>query len=308
MIFILLAIIINTAYINLILSKKMIYRQEKMYEDYTKERKRIDYAFFGDSHTRDSINPRYIPGSFNFAAAAENYIQTYYKLRKILYRDNVKINNIVLQIDWTALSSSKIEESVRLPDLYLYSKFMTYKEIKEIRNESIIAVYLKSNFPIIGNGEEAYVLIKEPPFRELHLGWFKNKQNFSQMNKTKITEQLYDDYKNKNNYDGMLVEYFIKTIEMAKDNNISVVFIKYPMAREMDKMLSDNNFNLPGYYDKVFNDIDNVLDDYIVLDYYDMFFSYSSDYLQDSEHLNYAGAEILSKRVNKDLKKYKLAS
>ena len=101
---ILLAIIISAldiSYIKLISDKKQVVRLENTYLDFLKntKNKNLEFGFFGDSHPKAAINPAYMNNSYNFAFAGEDYVETYYKLKKITEKDGISLKYAVFEID-----------------------------------------------------------------------------------------------------------------------------------------------------------------------------------------------------------------
>jgi hypothetical protein len=300
--------VMNIVYVKEVLEKKWLYRKEIIFQEYISSlsNKRINFAFFGDSHTSDDVNPKFIPGAFNFAPGGENYIKTYYKVKRILYDDKVKINNLVLEVDLHTFSTLLTEKPYLFNDLYLYSKFVPYNEIKKIRDDSIITLWTEANFPFVGNGEEFSILLSGSELTEIYLGWTKNEKNFSLVNRTDVAYKKYKEhFEGKSRISDLSFEYFMRILRLARKNNINVIFIKYPVSKEYDEVITQHNITKNDYYNRIFNSTESILGQSLVLDYYDIFFN-SSDYFADSDHLNYVGAEIFSKRVYQDLKRNNL--
>lgn len=304
-------LIINILYSKFILEKKQIYRQEQVYQDYIKNltKKEINYAFFGDSRPTEEIYPEFIPNSFNFATIGETAVETYYKVNRVVNIDDIKVNNIILQIDSHTLSSyAKEDGSNLITDIPLYSKFVSYSDISKIRNQSVIGVWLEGNFPFLENGRDFSILIDKPQLPEIILGGVKKYGNFSEMNKTEEAYNRYIElYKWSIDINNVSLEYFVKTVELAKEKNINVIFIKYPVSKEYDEALIQNNVSREDHYNKIFTEVDKVLKNYTILDYYSLFAN-NSDYFYDSDHLNNIGAENFSKKINEDLKKLNLSN
>src|SRR4030042_4444222 len=94
--------ILNVLYIKFIQPQEIVERREAGYRNLIAnlEEPVIDFLFLGDSRVEGGINPLYIDRtSFNFATGGQSYIETYYLLKKMLENDNVKFNNIILQLD-----------------------------------------------------------------------------------------------------------------------------------------------------------------------------------------------------------------
>lgn len=297
-------ILLNQIFINLVLNKEIVYRTENIYNNFISnpENRNISYAFFGDSHTENAINPIYINNSYNFALGAENYIETYYKIKKIVEKDNVSIKNIVLEIDPHTFSERTISEDTIFTNLYLYKNYLSLNDIKKIRkNDSIYKIWFEENFPVIGHGEDfRFIYFKD--ISTIYHGWLNNTGNFSTLDKEKILKRTYDlHFNNKKRIANLTFEYFLKILDFAKEKNISIFLIKYPQSKELNDYLSVRNITSEDYYDYIFNEIDFKGINYKLLDYYKEYFN-NSGYFADSDHLNGLGAQIFSKKINNDLK------
>ncbi len=304
-VFVMLFFFVNGLYVRFVEGKKHAYRAEEIYQDYIDglSVREVDFAFFGDSHTKVGINPKFIPGSYNFGTFAENYVKTYYKFRRVLHQDDVKINNAVFELDMHTFSTLLTDKTRLLNDLDLYSRFMSYDEIIEIKKEPILKILLQVNFPVIGSGDEFHVLMTEPKMAEMYMGWTMKDGNFSLQNKKEVAEKMHNHFfKQHERISEISFEYFMKALDLAKKNDINVIFIKYPVSEEYDQLLVENKVSRDDYYSFIFERVNFSLSDYLVLDYHDIFFD-NPDYFADSDHLNHMGAELLSSRVYMDLQK-----
>lgn len=305
-ILVLCIVITNFIYVKLIFEKKQIYRTEVIYQDYIKSlpSKELDFAFFGDSHAGRGINPEFLPNTFNFGLIGERYLGTYYKLKKILEYDKVKINNIIFEVDLHSFSESYKTLTLSQNELHFYTKNLDYDDFKETTGESRLATWLKSHMLFLGKGDELRLIVKKPKLTDMYLGWTKLEGNFSR------SKTPYEDaeqaalfhFKGKSLLNEDSFKYFIKTIKLAKENNITIFFIKYPLSEEYLSIVEkEHNISTQNFYDDIFTEIDIVLDkNYTILDY-QTFLSNQTKYFEDPHHLNYVGAEIFSKKVYKDL-------
>jgi len=240
----------------------------------------LDYAFFGDSHVMNAIMPEYINNSYNFAIPGEGHIEIYYKIQKLIFEDNITIKNIVLQLDAHSFS-----EKLRAPDrtfneLNYYSGFVPLQDIAMLREESIISILLKNKLMILGKGEDVVTyLIYREALTPIHSGWINNSKTFDNEDKTKLANaKLETHFNEERSMDNISQIYFDKILNLAEQNNISIIIIRYPVSEE--------------YYSEI-QDIKVDVD----YDYHDMFFN-DTKMFGDSDHLNWKGAEVFSKFIN----------
>ena len=309
-VFLIIIILLNQCYILKIEKNKRIYRVEAEWQEYKKmlPNSTLDYAFFGDSHIVDALNPIYINNSFNFGSAGEDYIETYYKIRKIIEKDRIRINNFILQIDRHTLSNKLRTNNRLFMNLMYYSQFIPLNQIAELKEKDRFSLLLEINLPIAGKGIEIIDFFKSPPdLTPITLGWNNRTEDFSLGEKenytlTRIRDHFIDNDLVLDSINEKSLEYFCKILEIAKENNIKIILIKYPVSKEYDKGLKKNNISIENYYNELFNKINNVTLNYILLDYYDDFFEHL-EYFSDPDHLNFVGSEILSKKVAEDSNK-----
>jgi hypothetical protein len=303
---ILILLILNSFYIHLIEKNKIIFRKELEWQNYRLELQdnKLDYAFFGDSHARQDLNPEFINNSFNFGTSGEDYTETYYRILNLLKNDNIEINSFVLEIDSHSFSD-KIRTNQRLfRNLHYYSDFVKLSKISEFRDESFLSVWIKSKFIVIGKGEEMISYLSSTESTQIKKGWTNSTRDFSkEKNKRKSAEArvnlLFSEEKKL--LENRSLSHFLKIINLAEENNISIFLIMYPLSYEYNLELEKNNFSRKNHYEKLFYEIDKTGAKYKVLDYYNLFVN-NPEYFDDSDHLNYNGAEILSKKVAENLK------
>jgi len=288
-------IVLNFLYVNVVIPKTTVYRQEQMFQEFVVNsgNKSIKYLFFGDSHTGNALNPMFLKGSYNYHSSAETYSQTYYKLRKVLEKDNVSVETIFIQID-LALFFRDLD----VPQLWYYKDFMSYQEIKSIETKKTIPrIFIQSNFPVLGAGKDFFIGHRTKMF----MGWVDKRINISKADrKTMAAKQVKQLFSGKKiNEKGL--KYFLATMELAQKHDVGVVLIRYPVTEEWANTLEkDQGINSEMYYKKIFEIIDQKNRNYKVLDYYDYFFG-KPEYFENSDHLNYWGSKILTEQIKKDI-------
>lgn len=305
---IVIMLILNTIHVALVDNQKVTYRREKIYENYVNNlpEKKIKFAFIGDSHAGDGINPEIIPESFNFATNGETYFKTYYKLRKIYEMDNVSIEYLFVEADWNTLSDKDIEDQRWILDWDLYAKFMSYDEIREVYDANYFELFFREKFPFIGNGQRLGIIIAKPELTDIYLGHTRNTNMLTQDKKEELINMTEPQKLTHGNtkYSNVSIKYFKKTLELAKEKGTKIILIKYPITKlEFDHIVNNNNITTEEYYNFLYDTVEEVIGkDYIVLDYHDIFFE-NEEYFADLRHLHYTGADILSEKVYSDLVK-----
>ncbi len=299
----LLILLINHLYIKNIYEKKQIFRKEKEWQEYKKHlpNNTLMHGFFGDSHTRNSINPRHINYSFNFGTSAEDYTETYYKFQGIL-NEGITIQNVFLEIDLHTFSTELRKKERLFEETSYYNKKIPLKTISNLRNESIINLFLKSKIPIFGKGNEIIKYLFNKKLTNIYLGWTKSTEDFSKKNKNLLASEKFNVHfnENKNLFEKNSLESFIKILNISKKEGINIILIRYPVSKEYNDEIINNNISINEYYEKLFNKINKSCNNYTILNYYSIYFN-NSDYFSNSDHLNNKGSKNLSIMLQNDL-------
>ena len=286
---------LNSWYIREIEIKKQIYRQEIQWQEYkeTLPNNTLDYAIFGDSHTRDALNPKYIKNSFNFASSGEDYRETYFRVKKLV--DDVNINNFILQIDLHQFSESLRTDERLFRDKYFWKNYLSISKKSEMRNEPILitALNLNSHLLILGKGHNIFST-PDDKLTQMFMGW-TNSTRFEK----NISHNAQKRIKAHFDYEKAIVHnesfnYFMKILKLAKNNSIDLIFISLPVTIEYE--IEANNLGIfrEEFKEIIFQKITNASKEYRFFDFHDKFFSNNS-YFRDSDHLNYNGSTIISK-------------
>ena len=296
---------VNLFYISLS-SQKIIYRAESGWQDYRKTLPDniLQYAFFGDSHAQVGINPFYINDSYNFAISGEKYIETYFKLKKLLGTDNVTLKFVILEIDQQTFSDKASLSETLFRDTAFYHAFVSFDEMSKLKKVSLISIYLDAYLPVVGKGQEIISTFLQSQLTQMYLGWTNTTGNYSTLDKSRLAAITYaSQFSKKPTFlETTRLIYFKKVLQLAKANNLTIVFIKYPLTNEYSLELAAHNISRQDYYDNLFKEINNETSKYYVLDYHDLFLN-QSDLFADPDHCNYFGSKILSEKVNDDLTK-----
>lgn len=298
-------LLVNAVYENFVLTQKTFYRNELRYQSYVKglQGKEINVLFMGDSHIFHGINPEYLDNSFNYASGAENYIKTYYKVRNVLETDSLKVNTLVLQIDPHTFSTRYTDEDNLLSEYELYHNFITLKEAREITGDGLFNLWLEGNLPVLGNGEEFGILLGGIKLQEINkYGWLKSESDYSlKEDKEAELQRSYDiAFNNQERISNLSFEYYLRTIDLAQKHNVTLVLIKMPLSDDYFTMLKQRNITNENYYETIFEATNKTISHYFVLDYSGEFTE--KEYLfGDPDHVNFIGAEILSKQIGEDL-------
>jgi hypothetical protein len=304
-IFLLILFLLNLFYIKVIGEKKLILKEDAEWQMYKNKlpNANLEYAILGDSHARNGANPLFINNSFNFAVGYEDYTETYYKIKKIMEKDRIKVKNFILELD-THTFSDKMRTNMSLfSQLDYYSKFVSISKISRLTGKSRLSLFIQLKIPVIGKGKEMLFYFIFPNIPTIfNLGWTNYTESFLDIDRT---ASAVNKYKEHFSTKPVLIEnrsfnYFKEILKIANENNVGIIIVEYPLSYEYDVELKKHNISREIFYDNIFKEINKINPNYLLLEYYDLFFEHP-EYFADSDHLNAIGAEVLSRKINNEL-------
>jgi len=278
------------SFIALILVNNYLSKNSELYQ----LEERIDYLFIGDSHISLGVNDRLIPSSKNISSLAEPYYFTYQKLKFFLKQQQPK--TIFLGFSYANLSDNN--------DKFLFGSASTFFP----DNYFFILNSLEKVKIIFWNRGKLLEL-----FNKVHHSLYCHINNINQQN-----NHLYDGYNNTfietkalpkritarvselfyengslRDFSKQNIKYFFKIIELCQKSDIKLFLLSTPLSK-----LYYNN--VPTIYKRKFNEISSKskISHINLIKYLDQ----NSLFLYDGDHLNKNGAEILSKKLIKELK------
>ena len=284
-----------------VIKKSMeIFKNDIMFDEYLKqkENKKIENSFFGSSQVRNAIYPGNINNSYNFGNGGERYVESYCKL-KMLIDEGVVLENIFISYDFSDFTKDYL--AFERLKLNYYEGCVSTSEMSEFRKEKVFSTYAKTMFPLIGNGED-FVISQfglYSPHEDRDLGWINDDKILSLGDKFE-SKKLYELSLQNNIVESLSLKYFLKIIDLARENNLNIFLVRYPMHREYE---SDLNKQIEKVMREVQKELDLKInkDDYVFLDYFDLFFD-KPRFFKDYMHVNSSGAKVLSRVINEDLK------
>ena len=296
--FIILNAIINQLYTQAVLSKLLIFKREEQFQEVKDD---VSILFLGDSHSESGLWPRYIPDSFNLSNSAENFIQTYYKIAYYLEKEQLDIALVTLPLDIHEFSSHRAD---KFTSPYYWKKYVNYYELGNKKGE--IFKYLQQR--LVGelrifNGLDFTVefLVEGAFMGEIEQGFFMRKLDLSEYSNisgyaaSRARYHLEDaDY-----LDPLLLEYFLRMLELLKDHDVNVVLIRFPVTEEYLDGVSEY-VSIEGFYEELEEILGENGFDYPILDYHDLYYG-QYHLFNDPDHLNVTGAELFSLIVRDDL-------
>jgi len=300
-------LILNAIYFKVFIEKKQLYRTEIEFQEFirSKGERNISYLFLGSSHTKDGGNPASINDSFNIATGGEGtYVFAYYKLRKIIEKDKIKVGTLVVEIDPHILNDRAYPIPFPTENLWYWSDFFSYKEIKDITALSHPDYLAQSKLYFMNGAKDFNIFLNKEEKSETFRGWNLNENNLSNEKDPKDYADQYFKvtFKNINSSLNLIgTDYLLRIAKLAKNNNASIVLVKYPLSKEYIERIDESGFDQNNYYKNIFSLLEKNGIGYKFLDYQEIF--QNSDYFADVGHLNAEGAGVFSSLMERDIKK-----
>lgn len=298
----LLILFLNLCYNKFVLPRTALQRSDNQFYEYKGDTKIL---FVGDSQVQRGLNPLMINNSFNFASADEDYIENYYKLKATLDIKDFKPEIVILPVGLHSFSSRR---AIHFNNEWYWKRYVDFDELSTFSDDvSPTERKLKAIFPVIGNGLDFLSILVEGKSKlvkghKMTYGDFSTLEDKSEEASRRVVLYLKD-YEKPN---GVLLIYFQKILDLAKEKKIKVVLIKFPLTEEYyriaDEYLSGKQTDYQTDYYRTIKNITAKYDNVYTLDYQRIFFNNASLF-HNSDHLNSVGAEIFSQLINKDLEK-----
>jgi len=251
----------------------------------------VQVLFMGDSHVKDGLDPRIIAGSFNAASPGENYLQTYWKLRHLLQRGELDIKVVALPLDLHSFSSTRTDQEAYY---WYWSRYDDDGEIRRsIPDASSFGLRIRALLPVLGNGLD-FVRVTWR-HSELIRGFQLLSGDFSQMpDKAEVAErQAAEHLGSAVVRDPLLLDSFGRLVEMATEDGITLVFIRFPVSPQYNAAASAYIGDVEAFYAPMLERIESTPNAYF-LDAHDLYYE-RLDYFSNSEHLNGTGAAAFTR-------------
>ncbi len=301
-VFLVISSFLNTFYVDLILSNSLRFRMESQFQGAKKDARILG---IGDSHIKYGIHTNYLEKSFITATTGENYIQTYFKLKTHLENSDLDVALLIMPIDLHSFSSYRTD---RLGNLAYWEKYLNYIELGIYKHDlpRYLSFWLQGEFAYFGGVSETIEFMKlrseDQPAAELVNGYISKVGNFEEYDRKEDLADLRVDFhlRGSDVLDPDLLAYFFRILELARDNNIQVVLVRFPVTAEYY-----SSAKVIPSIDRHYENLDSILAlngySFIpIFNYHDIFWG-RYDLFSDPDHLNERGAIVFTKMLKEDL-------
>lgn len=207
----------------------MDYLVNKAFNNYRIDPK-ITTAFMGDSHPQCAVNDAFLPGTRNFAQAAEASYYTYFKM-KVLLENNPSIRKIYLGLGYHNISTHY--------DQYIYGG-----HAKDIAARYFFILPLKDKLSVLSNNPKDFVELLENSWsnglknRKLEnadntiLGHYENFFVDVAARKSSMDKRLALQFRENGQLrdcSELNIGYFKKMVNLCRSKNVELIVINTPV-------------------------------------------------------------------------------
>ena len=262
----------------------------------------ITYLIVGDSHGYVDIDNKILNKlSYNLSQMSDSLLDIYSKLL-FLIDNNVKIDNIIIQLDPHLYANYRIFRN----NNEVIINYLDYNSYTKICNVNYLEFYLQK-IPVFSQKNRNFVFkssikkiinlfsnTQRNPIKE-NIIFSINDQSISERNINSVKRSNYH-FSNGILDNDNIKDVFIKIVRLAKKNDIELIGIKYPVSKyyyestsyKYNHFIESINYFTEGHIDSV-------------LDYEKLFYN-KDEYFHDPDHLNVNGAIEFTKILNHQLK------
>jgi hypothetical protein len=274
------------------------------HREFEEVQEQVSIVILGDSHPQKGVIASQIEGGYNFSTSAESYIFTYYKLKYTLERGDFHPEVAIVPVDLHSFVSFR-RERVETIDPAFWDKYVNYLEYGRDVGDvfSVAPTILKAKLGVLGGFDQAVpIIVNEIQVPEMISGFLPTMENYAASDeKERIDRAIeraafhFEGYTYK---DEVLVEYFLRLLDLLDLYDITVVLVYYPFT-ELYYDAASEYIPVQSHLSMV-ESLVAEQPPALILDYHDLFFG-QLDYFSDSDHLNVAGAAIFTDLLIKDL-------
>ena len=272
-----------------------LYKQDRVFHS---SEDQIDLLVMGHSRPFRAIDETQFDNIVNFCSGGESNVHTYYKLKYVLEQSGKNVETVILP---AGFGSFNLDDPSLISNSFYWKKYVDYLELSEVSNDfsTYTSIWLKSK--VIPWYEYPYLKLS------LETGDFDLKiskekyQNGSAEEKYKMARMILDRaVANSQFYDSVSSIYLNKTIELCKNSDCKLVFVKYPVTSSYKKAMNEivDEKELSELAIRIEEIIDK--EGITLLDHQDMWLE-NDDHFLDPQHLNEDGKKAFSKLLKSEI-------
>lgn len=191
----------------------------------------VKTVYLGDSHVARSVDVSQLYSAYSLAYYGENNMMNYYKLKYCLDNHLAKPQYVILPCDIVTYTEGY---HLYRTNKFFYYSIIPFQEVKNLNKSKLLAYYDYFKIKLIPYSEWQYALNRMNVNRQK-----KSTVNFSDRTKIEqekdathfIQDELLMGGNKANFYSENALIYLHKTIKLCKDNQIKLVFVKFPLTQ-----------------------------------------------------------------------------
>jgi hypothetical protein len=210
---------------------------------YDQVRERVKTLILGNSHAKWGIAASELDDAFNLALGGQTAPETYYVLRSELEDPAVDPRTVILSVDALTFSDWR---GRALPFRYWYAHRVDYLAIGWQRGEPLrfaVNAFLGLHAPYVGRRDDILfyfatgrpVLLTIHIDREMELGSFLGPAGWAKLSESEREAMARDRILRHFPhpvFDEVAGAYFRKTLELARDEGVSLIVVRFPETTE----------------------------------------------------------------------------
>ncbi|MBI4839174.1 MAG: hypothetical protein HY806_08575 [Nitrospirae bacterium] len=273
--------------------------------DFESKKSGVEVLFLGQSDMQFAIIPdRLNYSAYNFAAASENFTETYYKLEHYI-KDMPNLKIVVLPLNFQSFSSYRADILQWEYFKYGYISNSDLRDLYRLKGAVVLREKLISFCPIVRGIEmidfmrniKKLFTIQNIEKTEMSKGYLK--YTGSDVTRDSAVKRASRHFKGNNIFNEDFLLYFEKILKLCADNNIKVFILTLPVTDfyiEQAKQYVDKDV----FYNKA---LDNPQYSKYIYKHLDLLEIYAGnhDLFLNSDHLNYNGAAKVTDIVAAEL-------
>jgi hypothetical protein len=275
--------IIGVLAVLLVFNFALFFVSKKLYyNDYTNFS--LDYSSYllADSHGHALSNMTEEYGIYNFSYSSDSYLDMYRKF--IFLLNNTKVDTIYILADEHSLSPYR--ETGNNSDRSSFYTSKEYDNSYEYFKAEFIKKYIILLQPKIRDVAHSYVSSKIKKILKFNSEALEDWANMDNNKRIKIAQvRVKEQFPLSDECSADLKQTLLQIINICKENNITLIGIKFPLSLEYLNALGDKTYGVKDVLESAGINI---------LDYHNIFIHHN-EYFQDSDHLNEKGAQALVK-------------
>lgn len=309
-VFYLLNYIANYLYIDQVLTYTNLYRSGNQF---ALDKEKLKILVAGDSHPRANVHPDYLDHSFIVASGGEHTILTYYRLADIIEKQGLGIELVILPLDLHTFSDYRKNTFGEngVGGAHWWREYIDYRELCSSKDKlidlSCWIKFIEADFTYLGGiqkiREVVRIRFRGGNLSKMYKGFMPGKNDFSKEDEplSRALTRARSHLSNRNEFDDVLVKYYIRTIEMLTENGVNVVLVRYPITNPYYRM-AGRIMDIDQFYQSAMEKIWEENNAIFILDYHDLFWRQNSKF-SDPDHLNLRGAIEFTQILQGDLEK-----